>query len=188
LVRLLGFRELTRVSGFDCGGWAGRPHVGPRRTTGRPDEEPEVARGGERRCNALAFRIENRVGRNPTTKGQGLDGPRDERTDEELLSRLATDPAAFAEFYDRHVDKVIALATRRLGNPEAVADVVAAVWVDVFTAATRYRSERGAAVGWLYGVARNAVWEYRRGVQRPRGSPCTPRDSATPGSATRPTR
>jgi RNA polymerase sigma factor (sigma-70 family) len=90
----------------------------------------------------------------------------DRRSDEELLVRLPVDQTAFVAFYDRHVDKVIAMAARRLRDPEAVADVVAAVWAAVLTAAPRYRPERGDAVGWLYGVARNVVAEQRRGVWR----------------------
>jgi RNA polymerase sigma factor (sigma-70 family) len=85
-----------------------------------------------------------------------------DRTDEELLVRLRLDQTAFVEFYDRHVDKVIRFAARRLRDPEAVADAVGAVFVELFETVGRYRPNRGTAIGWLYGVARNVVAEHRR--------------------------
>ncbi|HZD71117.1 MAG TPA: sigma-70 family RNA polymerase sigma factor [Actinomycetes bacterium] len=87
-------------------------------------------------------------------------------TDEELLVRLRADPGAFVAFYDRHVDQVVRFAARRLRNPEAVADAVAAVFVELFETVDRYRPHRGTAIGWLYGVARNVVAEQQRQASR----------------------
>jgi RNA polymerase sigma factor (sigma-70 family) len=92
-----------------------------------------------------------------------------DRTNEELLRRLRIDQTAFVEFYDRHVETVIRFAARRLRDPEAVADVVGAVFVELFETAGRYRPDRGSAVGWLYGVARNVVAEHRRRASREAG-------------------
>jgi RNA polymerase sigma factor (sigma-70 family) len=87
-------------------------------------------------------------------------------TDEELLARLRADPAAFVAFYDRHVDQVVRFAARRLRDPEAVADAVAAVFVELFEGAGRYRPGRGPAVGWLFGVARHVVAGQQRQASR----------------------
>jgi RNA polymerase sigma factor (sigma-70 family) len=87
-------------------------------------------------------------------------------TDEELFVRLREDQAAFVAFYDRHVDQVVSFAARRLRDPEAVADAVAAVFVELFEGAGRYRPDRGTAVGWLYGVARNVVAAQQRQAAR----------------------
>jgi DNA-directed RNA polymerase specialized sigma24 family protein len=59
----------------------------------------------------------------------------DEPTDEDLLRRLSADPAAFEVFYRLHVDRVIGFAARRVTEPSDVADLVAATFVTVLTAA-----------------------------------------------------
>jgi hypothetical protein len=40
-----------------------------------------------------------------------------EPTDEDLLGRLSSDPAAFEVFYRRHVDRVVGFAARRVSEP-----------------------------------------------------------------------
>ncbi len=53
-----------------------------------------------------------------------------ERSDEELLVAVAAGPGARAEFYRRHVAKVLGMGVRRFGNPEDVADFVATVFLE----------------------------------------------------------
>jgi hypothetical protein len=69
-----------------------------------------------------------------------------EPSDEELLRRLSSDPAVFEVFYRRHVDRVIGFAARRVSDPADAADLVAATFVTVLTAARSYdpgRASRG---------------------------------------------
>ena len=63
--------------------------------------------------------------------------------DEDLLRRLSSDPAAFELFYRRHVDRVIGFAARRVTDPADAADLVAATFVTVLTAARSYDPGRG---------------------------------------------
>jgi len=67
------------------------------------------------------------------------------------------DREAFEILYGRYVRPVFGLALRRLGDrghaEDAVQDAFAAIW----RSASTYRPERGAAGGWLYTVARNAI-------------------------------
>ena len=82
--------------------------------------------------------------------------------DAQLLAALATDPAAFEEFYRRHVPAVTAFAVRRLDTPEDVADLVASVFLVVIESADRYDASRGRPVAWLMGIAANLVAARRR--------------------------
>ena len=79
-------------------------------------------------------------------------------SDAELLARVGErDREAFEVLYARYVRPVFGLALRRLGDrghaEDAVQDAFAAIW----RSASTYRPERGAAGGWLYTVARNAI-------------------------------
>jgi RNA polymerase sigma-70 factor (ECF subfamily) len=79
-------------------------------------------------------------------------------TDAELLGRVGTgDQEAFETLYRRYVRPLFGLALRRLGDrgqaEDAVQDAFAAIW----RSASTYRPERGAAGGWMYTVARNAI-------------------------------
>jgi hypothetical protein len=74
-----------------------------------------------------------------------------EPTDEDLLGQLSSDPAAFEVFYRRHVDRVVGFAARRVSEPADVADLVAATFVTVLTAARCYDRERGEPGAWLLG-------------------------------------
>lgn len=81
-----------------------------------------------------------------------------DQSDAELLARVGEhDREAFEVLYGRYVRPVFSLALRRLGDrghaEDAVQDAFAAIW----RSASTYRPERGAAGGWLYTVARNAI-------------------------------
>ena len=85
-----------------------------------------------------------------------------EPADEDLLRRLSSDPAAFEVFYRRHVDRVIGFAARRVTDPADAADLVAATFVTVLTAARSYDPGRGEPGAWLLGIAARLIVNARR--------------------------
>lgn len=89
-------------------------------------------------------------------------------TDEQLLARAGEDPAAFEEFYRRHVGKVVGFAVRRCSRPGEVPDLVAAVWLEVIESAHLFNPARGRAVPWLLGVAANLMASEARRSRRER--------------------
>jgi RNA polymerase sigma-70 factor (ECF subfamily) len=86
-------------------------------------------------------------------------------SDAELLARVGQrDQAAFEVLYQRYVRPVFGLALRRLGDRGHAEDAVQEAFAAVWRSASTYRPERGAAGGWLYTVARNAIVDrLRRG-------------------------
>jgi RNA polymerase sigma-70 factor, ECF subfamily len=85
-----------------------------------------------------------------------------EPSDENLLRRLSSDPAAFEVFYRRHVDRVIGFAARRVTDPADAADLVAATFVTVLTAARSYDPGRGEPGAWLLGITARLIVNARR--------------------------
>ena len=84
--------------------------------------------------------------------------PAPEPSDAELLARVAErDRAAFEILYGRYVRPVFGLALRRLGDRGHAEDAVQEAFAAIWRSAATYRPERGAAGGWLYTVARNAI-------------------------------
>lgn len=79
-------------------------------------------------------------------------------SDAELLARVGQrDKAAFEVLYRRYVRPVFGLALRRLGDRGQAEDAVQEAFAAIWRSASTYRPERGAAGGWLYTVARNAI-------------------------------
>jgi RNA polymerase sigma-70 factor (ECF subfamily) len=79
---------------------------------------------------------------------------------------IATDRAAFAEFYLQHFDDVLGFVTRRVSEPQLAADLTADVFVAALESASSYRGD-GPPGAWLIGIARRVVAaEYRRGAGR----------------------
>src|SRR5512138_2648019 len=79
-------------------------------------------------------------------------------TDAELLARVGErDRQAFEILYGRYVRSVFGLALRRLGDRGHAEDAVQEAFTAIWRSASTYRPERGAAGGWLYTVARNAI-------------------------------
>jgi RNA polymerase sigma-70 factor (ECF subfamily) len=84
--------------------------------------------------------------------------PDDSASDAELLRRVAArDREAFEMLYGRYVRSVFGLALRRLGDRGHAEDAVQEAFTAVWRSASTYRPERGAAGGWIYTVARNAI-------------------------------
>ena len=84
--------------------------------------------------------------------------PDDLATDAELLARVGErDREAFELLYGRYVRSVFGLALRRLGDRGHAEDAVQEAFAAIWRSASTYRPERGAAGGWLYTVARNAI-------------------------------
>jgi RNA polymerase sigma-70 factor, ECF subfamily len=79
-------------------------------------------------------------------------------SDAELLARVAEgDREAFELLYRRYVRPLFGLALRRLGDRGHAEDAVQEAFAAIWRSASTYRPERGAAGGWLYTVARNAI-------------------------------
>jgi RNA polymerase sigma-70 factor (ECF subfamily) len=79
-------------------------------------------------------------------------------SDAELLARVGEhDSEAFEVLYGRYVRPVFSLALRRLGDRGHAEDAVQEAFAAIWRSASTYRPERGAAGGWLYTVARNAI-------------------------------
>jgi RNA polymerase sigma-70 factor (ECF subfamily) len=90
--------------------------------------------------------------------GPAPSAPAPDPSDAELLARVAErDQAAFEMLYERYVRPVFGLALRRLGDRGNAEDAVQEAFAAVWRSASTYRPERGAAGGWLYTVARNAI-------------------------------
>lgn len=93
---------------------------------------------------------------------------RDDAADRALMARhVEGDPDAFSELFNRHRDRLWAVALRTTGDPEEAADALQDAAVSAFRAAATFRSE--AAVGtWLYRIVVNAcVDRARRRASRP---------------------
>ena len=81
----------------------------------------------------------------------------DERSDDDLLAATRAEPEAFAVFYRRHVDALLAYFARRTRDAELAADLTAETFAAALDGAHRHRPERGPAVAWLYGIARRQL-------------------------------
>lgn len=75
-------------------------------------------------------------------------------SDEQLL---AGTPEMFGTFYRRHEDAVLGFMLRRVRDPELAADLCAETFAAALLARGRFRADKGIAVGWLFGIARNVL-------------------------------
>jgi RNA polymerase sigma factor (sigma-70 family) len=86
-------------------------------------------------------------------------------SDEALLQAASEgDGEAFAAFYRRHRDLVLAYLHRRLRDPELAFDLAAETFAAALIGLARFDPGRGPAVPWLLGIAHNKLLEsLRRG-------------------------
>lgn len=70
---------------------------------------------------------------------------------------LAGDAHAFAAFYRRHEDAVLAFFLRRTGGAELAADLTAETFARALEGRRRFDPSLGDAGAWLFGIARNLM-------------------------------
>jgi RNA polymerase sigma factor (sigma-70 family) len=84
--------------------------------------------------------------------------------DDLLVATAAGDADAFAIFYRRHLDLVVAFLRPRVMEPEMAFDLSAETFAAAVSSAARYRPGQAPASAWLLGIARNKLLEsLRRG-------------------------
>lgn len=81
-----------------------------------------------------------------------------EPKDADLLRRAAEgDQSAFAEFYNRHNGPIYRFALHMTGSPDSAADVTQETFLLLVREPGAFDPQRGEALPFLYGVARNFV-------------------------------
>jgi RNA polymerase sigma-70 factor (ECF subfamily) len=96
----------------------------------------------------------------------------------DLLTRVrAREPAALAEFYDRHAPALYAYIYRRVGERQLAEDLTADVFVRSLDALQHGRFAAVSLQAWLYRLAHNRVVDHYRRAGR---APLHPLDEAVP--------
>lgn len=87
-------------------------------------------------------------------------------TDEQLLVASATDPEAFATFYDRHAVRLIGALRHRTPGHDVALDLAAEVFACALERCGQFTPQHdGSASAWLYAIARNKLADlYRSGA------------------------
>jgi RNA polymerase sigma factor (sigma-70 family) len=88
-----------------------------------------------------------------------------DQPDSELIARSRSDPAVFAEIFDRHHGELYRYLRHRAGGGLA-ADLAAETFVTAFARRAAYRPQGGSARPWLYGIAHNLLRNHLRHEQR----------------------
>jgi RNA polymerase sigma-70 factor (ECF subfamily) len=77
--------------------------------------------------------------------------------DEVLLRRASADPEGFGKFYERHERAVLGYFMRATGRADLAVDLAAETFARAFQARDDFDPVRGAATGWLLGIARHVL-------------------------------
>ncbi len=101
-------------------------------------------------------------------------------TDDELIERTRTDPAAFGLLYRRYLDQLYRYAFARVGNNAAAEDLTSQVFLAALEGLAHYQG-RGRFPAWLFSIARRKIADHYRG-QRPQASLDLAADLAAPGA------
>ena len=86
--------------------------------------------------------------------------------DPALTARIGYDGAALENFYLAHYETLLRYFTRRVGEPQDVADLIADTFLAAMGSASSFDPGRGRPVSWLLGIAHNLL----RGFHRQRGN------------------
>lgn len=91
-----------------------------------------------------------------------MDSGVDVSTDDErfLIEAAQADPARFAELYDRHVDRVYAYVSRRVGRRSDAEDITSAVFEQALTHLPRFEWRGVPFAAWLFRIAANALVDH----------------------------
>ena len=85
--------------------------------------------------------------------------------DATLIVDSLSNPAAFAQIFDRHAVALLGYVTRRVGSDHAD-DLVGEMFRIAFESRHRYDRTRLDARPWLYGIAANLVLKHQRSTKR----------------------
>jgi RNA polymerase sigma-70 factor, ECF subfamily len=85
---------------------------------------------------------------------------RSDPTDDELLA--GRDAASFEALYLRYAETLLAYFVRRTRDPELAADLTAETWAAALAGRRRFDPRRGAAAGWLFGIAAKKLADAQR--------------------------
>jgi RNA polymerase sigma-70 factor, ECF subfamily len=86
-------------------------------------------------------------------------------SDEELACRVKQEPAAFAELYHRHLNRVYRYCMARLGRSADAQDLTAQTFLAALEGIASYRGDSSFAA-WLMGIAHNKLSLYYRQGRR----------------------
>ena len=85
-----------------------------------------------------------------------------QRTDQELLAaHVGGDPRAFEELFNRHRDRLWAVALRTTGNPDEAADALQDAMISVLRNAGSFRGD-AAVTTWMHRIVVNACLDRMR--------------------------
>ena len=90
-----------------------------------------------------------------------------ELDDDTLVAMARTDPAAFADLYERYRPAIYGYVLGRMGDPHRAEDITSQVFLRALRGLPRY--EAGSFRGWLFQIARNTIVDSHR-RQRPTAS------------------
>ena len=82
-------------------------------------------------------------------------------TDSEIILRSRTQPAAFGEIYERHVEPIGGYLARRVGAA-AAEDIVAETFLTAFRKRASFDTSWESARPWLFGIAVRIMRRHRR--------------------------
>ena len=85
-----------------------------------------------------------------------------QKSDAELLIASQSDPEAFCELYDRWAEPLLAFFYRRVGDPEAAADLMAETVANIFEKRDRFRDLGRPGSAWIFTIAARQLSRYRR--------------------------
>jgi RNA polymerase sigma-70 factor, ECF subfamily len=81
--------------------------------------------------------------------------------DADLVAAARVEPQAFLALYDRYFERVLGYVRLRIRDDAVCEDVVSTVFTTALAKLRRFRGD-GAFAGWLFQIARNAVYDVQR--------------------------
>ena len=83
-------------------------------------------------------------------------------SDDELITNVPVDAAAFGALYRRYLDPVYRYFYARVGSPAEAEDLTSQVFLAAFESLANYRSQ-GRFPAWLFSIARRKIADHYRG-------------------------
>lgn len=91
-----------------------------------------------------------------------------EREDDErlLIEEAQSEPARFAELYERNFDRIYAYFAKRIRSREAAEDLTAEVFHQALASLRSFKWQGAPFIAWLYGIATNVLAAYWQKIGR----------------------